>query len=90
MKDALGNDLREGELVVLQLERPLVYGRISKIEEGGVITGVSGKGEAQLRPARVMIESRHVMEVDPRRLVAALLALRDDERPKDEKDALPN
>jgi hypothetical protein len=81
MKDALGNDLHEGDLVAVQLDRPLVYGRIAKIEEGGVIAGINKRGESQVRPGLVLIESRHILNVDPRALVSAVLALRDDKVP---------
>jgi hypothetical protein len=81
MKDALGNELHEGDLVAVQLDRPLVYGRIAKIEEGGIIAGINKHGESQVRPGLVLVESRHVLNVDPRLLVAAVLALRDDTAP---------
>lgn len=78
MKDALGNELHEGDLVAVQLDRPLVYGRIARIEEGGIIAGINKHGESQVRPGLVLIDSRLVLNVDPRLLVAAVLALRDD------------
>jgi hypothetical protein len=78
MKDALGNELHEGDLVAVQLDRPLVYGRIVRIEEGGIIAGINKHGESQVRPGLVLIDSRHVLNVDSCLLVAAVLALRDD------------
>jgi hypothetical protein len=82
MKDALGSELKENDLVALQLERPLIWGRVVKVEEGGIITGISGKGQAQVKSSRIIIESRHVIDVDPRMPAVALLALRDDAEPK--------
>lgn len=81
MKDPLGNDLHEGDLVALQLERPLIFGRITKIEEGGLVSGINKRGEAQMRPGHMEVESRHILAIDPRLPVAAVLALRNEQRP---------
>ena len=82
MKDVLGNELREGDLVALQLERPLIWGRVGKIEEGGsLIVGIDKATGAQIKLSRVVVESRHMIEVDPRSPAVALLALRDAEPP---------
>lgn len=77
MKDVLGNELREGDLVAVQLERPLIWGRVGKLEEGGIVTGINQQGGARVKLSRVVIESRHVIDVDPHSSVGALLALRD-------------
>lgn len=79
MKDALGNEIRVGGLVALQLERPLVWGRVEKIEEGGIVHGINKQGQAEVRPGRVIISTRHVVGVDPRVPVASVLSLREDE-----------
>lgn len=78
MKDAVGNELREGDLVALQLERPLIFGRVTSIERGGIITGIRGKGEAEIRPDRIVIVSSHPLAVDPRLPVGAVICIRDD------------
>ena len=35
MKDAVGNELKAGDLVALSLERPLIFGRVLEVQEGG-------------------------------------------------------
>jgi hypothetical protein len=76
VKDAVGNELKIGDLVAMQLERPLIYGRIVELREGGVITGLKQSG-AEMQPGRVLVMSQYPLEVDPRLPVRALVALRD-------------
>ena len=76
MKDALGNDLKVGDMVAVQLERPLVFGQVVELSEGGVL--VADGANMARRPGRVAIMSQHVIEFDPVQLVGAVLALRDD------------
>lgn len=84
MKDALGNELKVGDLVAVQLERPLIFGVVDVIEEGGIVTGVNHKGEAQIRLGRVTVRSMHTVAVDPRTpIIGSLLALRDDNRARE-------
>lgn len=78
MKDAVGNELKVGDLVAIQLERPLVFGRLVEAAEGGLVTGVNHKGGAEVRPGHLVIESRHSLVFDPRQPVGAVLALRED------------
>ena len=65
MKDIMGNELKEGDLVALQLERPLIFGRVSEIAEGGIITGVKA-GHPEVRMSRVVVISHHPVDTDPR------------------------
>lgn len=84
MKDALGNELHVGDLVALQLERPIIYGRVESIEEGGIVTGINRKGEAEIRLGRVTVRSLHPVAVDPRvPIIGAVMALRDDTKPQE-------
>ncbi|HTH42915.1 MAG TPA: hypothetical protein VL498_07105, partial [Terracidiphilus sp.] len=76
MKDALGNELKVGDLVMLSLDRPQVFGRVTDVQEGGLITGMQ-KGNAQLRPSRVTILANHTIEADPRVPVGSVVSLRD-------------
>ena len=71
MKDAVGNELRVGDLVALQLERPLIFGQVTEVGEGGIVTGVNHKGGAEIRPGRIVILSRHSIDVDPRQPLGA-------------------
>lgn len=82
MKDATGNELKVGDLVALQLERPLIFGRVQEIYEGGRIVGVKGGEKAELHPSRVVITSNHTIEVHPNTpLIGAVLCLREDNPP---------
>jgi hypothetical protein len=65
VKDVMGNELKQGDLVALQLERPLIFGRVTEIAEGGIITGVRG-GQAEMKMTRIVVLSHHPMDVDPR------------------------
>lgn len=71
MKDALGNELKVGQMVIVNLERPLVSGRVAAIERGGIVTGIRGKGEAEVKPETLVIVSNHIIGADPRNPVAA-------------------
>ena len=73
IKDALGNDLKVGDLVAIQLARPLVFGEVVEATEGGLLTGPN-----QMQPGRVVVVTRHVIDVDSRAMCEALLALRND------------
>ena len=70
MKDALGNELRKGELVALSLDRPLIFGRVVEIQEGGLITGRK-EGGMEMRPSKLIVASNHTVEADPRGQPAA-------------------
>lgn len=88
MKDAVGNDLRVGDLVALQLERPIIYGRITDIQQGGIVTGIKG-GQADVRPSIVTVVSNHPIAADPRvPIIGALLCLREDNAPPVEDENL--
>lgn len=91
MKDALGNELKKEDLVAVQLERPLIFGQIVELLEGGLVTGVN-----QISPGRVVIISRHTIDFDPRHPLGAIIAVRDDHQraknivPGDPLSPLPN
>lgn len=76
MKDVIGNELKVGDLVAMQLERPIIYGRIVELREGGVITGLK-QGGAEIAPGRIVVMSQHPLAVDPRLPVGAIVVLRD-------------
>ena len=77
MKDAVGNELHVGDLVLLQLERPLIYGRIVEAEEGGLVTGINHKGGTEIRPGKLVVAANYPVEFDPRQFIRAVVALRD-------------
>ena len=77
----------------MQLERPLIFGEVVEIVEGGLVSMTTR--EAQ--PGRAVIMCKQVVMFDPRGPAGAVLALRDDagrvkigsEEKKDDQ-ALPN
>lgn len=72
MRDAIGNELREGDLVALQLERPMVYGKVIKIDQGGLIVGKSD-GQMGTKPTIVSVQSLHPIPVDPMAGIAGMM-----------------
>jgi hypothetical protein len=78
MKDAMGNELRVGDLVFLSLDRPQIFGRVTQAAEGGLVTGINHKGTAEIRPGRLVISANHTIEFDPRHPIGTVLALRED------------
>ena len=80
MKDAVGNELHEGDLVFMHMDRPSLFGRVVKIEEGGLITGIK-KGGVDVRPAQIIVTSNHTIACDPRVVVGSLLVLKDPSLP---------
>ena len=96
MKDSIGNEIREGDLVALQLQMPIIRGRVIEIKHGGIVTGMKG-GKEQLRPSVVIISATFPIEVDPRAaVVMPVMCLRDDDAPASpeekprEDQTLPN
>ncbi len=85
MKDAIGNDLKAGDLVLVNFERPQSYGRVMSIEEGGLVTGIR-KGGADVRPSRLVVAFNHTIECDPRMPVPSVVVLRDPMPPAAEPD----
>jgi hypothetical protein len=84
MKDAMGNDLKVGALVALSLERPLIFGRVTELKEGGMITGLK-HGQAEMRPSVVVVTSNHPIAIDPREAgapIGSILCLLDPAPPE--------
>jgi hypothetical protein len=77
MKDSLGNELKAGDFVMLQLQSPVIVGYIADASDGGIVTGINHKG-SQVRPGRLVIMSRHTVEFDPMAPVGPVMALRND------------
>lgn len=77
MRDAVGNELKVGDLVALSLERPLIFGRVVEMAQGGIVTGMKN-GQPDARPSRIVIQSIHTIDYDPRAaMIPAILCLRD-------------
>lgn len=82
MKDAIGNELKVGDLVAIQLARPLVYGRVAAIHEGGMIVGIKG-GKQELHMSTLVVTANHTLQADPRvPMIAEVICLRDDHPPE--------
>lgn len=79
MKDALGNELHEGDLVMLQLNTPVIWGIVSEIHEGSIVTiqgNRDGKARGGMQPSRMVIASNHTINSAPGELIGMVLALR--------------
>jgi hypothetical protein len=92
--DVMGNELKEGDLVALQLERPLIFGRVIEVTEGGIITGMRG-GQPEMKMTRVVVMSHHPIDTDPRLgKVMMLIKLHDPagltEKLEEAKNVVPN
>jgi hypothetical protein len=93
MRDVIGNELKVGDLVAIQLDRPLIFGQVVEINEGQVV--LAGQGA---QPGRAVVMCKQVVAFDPRSVCGAVLALRDDanrakigsEERTDPIQALPN
>jgi len=77
MRDVLGNELKVGDLVLIQLDRPMMFGEVVEISEGGLLA-VSQLTSPGVQPGKVTVICRHAVMFDPRNNCGALLALRDD------------
>lgn len=82
MRDALGNELKKGDLVMLQLQRPFIHGRISEASEGGLV--VQGLNQ----PGKLVVMSTHIAFADPGGVFGAIIALREDAKAIDEDGPL--
>lgn len=79
MKDALGNDLHEGDLVMVQLQTPVLWGVITEISEGSIVTiqgNRDGKPHAGMQVSKLMVASNHTLTAPPGQPLTAVLALR--------------
>lgn len=74
MRDVLGNELKVGDLVLIQLERPMMFGEVTEISEGGLLHA----GTAGMQPGKVTVICKHAVQFDPRFNCGAVIALRDD------------
>lgn len=80
MKDALGNELRVGQLVLLNLDRPQVFGRVASVSEGGIVTGMRG-GKPEVRPSTMIVACNHTFLVEPGSVAGSVTALVDPDPP---------
>lgn len=77
MKDSRGNELKVGDSVMLRLPDPFVYGVVTEIRDGNVITGVR-RGGSEVSPGVVELLSKYAMPVDPtNRVVENLVKIYD-------------
>lgn len=77
MKDALGNELKVGDMVAIQLARPLIFGQIVEATDG-ILGVVYTPGKQEPRLGRLVVMSRHIIDVDPLHPTEAVLALRNE------------
>jgi len=79
MKDALGNDLHEGDLVMIQLQTPVIWGIVTEINEGSIVTiqgNRDGKAHAGMQLSKMLVASNHTLSGPPNQPLQMVLALR--------------
>ena len=80
MKDLVGNELHEGDLVAIYLARPVILGRIAQIKHGGIVTGLRQGGQ-QMVAGEITIHCQQTVFVNPQTGVAGELAVLRDPMP---------
>ena len=81
MKDSVGNEIKVGDLVALQLQTPVIKGRVVEITEGGIITGMK-HGKTEMRPSTVVVSAIFPVSVDPYAPAGPIMCLREDNPPE--------
>lgn len=64
-KDAIGNDVQEGNLVQVTLDSNLLRGRIKHIQSGGLTIPGSGR-DAQQTPGMIVINTDILIPFNPK------------------------
>jgi hypothetical protein len=83
MKDAIGNELKPGDLVQLQLKTPLVFCRVQEVTEPSLVTGLRRGGEER-RPGVLVLTANHTVLVGLGEHCAVVLLV-DPTRPEQEQ-----
>lgn len=85
-KDVLGNELEVGDLVQVTLDRPVMFGRVKSIADGGIsLVGGTKHGDKQqaMTLGTVLIDVEASSQFDPRDGRApGLLAVHDPDKGK--------
>ena len=84
MKDAIGNELKPGDLVQLQLKTPLVFCRVQEVTEPSLVTGLRRGGEER-RPGVLVLTANHTVLVGLGEPVGAVVLLVDPTPPEQEQ-----
>jgi hypothetical protein len=92
MKDRIQNRLAVGDKVVVALPEAQIFGFVSQIDEGGLITGVRGRGGSEKRLGRILVSAIIALPVDPEMGMAVqLVKVYDaDQHAGEEEKARPN
>lgn len=64
MRDRIGNELKVGQKVVVQLPEAQIFGFVAQVEAGGIITGLKRGGEER-RLGRILVSCVIALPVDP-------------------------
>lgn len=76
VKDAVGNELVEGDLVLVQLEHPFCIGRISKLKDGGLsLADASGKGKVSPGMMQIVCPQTIAYQPGPHAAIRVLFKL---------------
>jgi len=87
VRDARGNELKEGQTVLLKWGMQTVEGVVAEVKQGGVITGLR-KGGEQISPATVRIECAFTINCDPTQLMSTVYVLQQPE-PEEKSKLVP-
>jgi hypothetical protein len=84
VKDRLGNELAQGQLVEIKLGSPEVMAFVQEVKEGGIIQGVRGGGRT-VTPGILVLFATFTFEYDPSNPILTnlvRLVSPDEEKPK--------
>lgn len=65
VKDRLGNELAEGQLVEIKLGSPEVMAFVQEVTQGGIIQGARQRGGHDATPGKVVLLATFTFEYDP-------------------------
>ena len=75
--------MKVGQLVVMELIKPRIYGRVAAVSEGGIVTGMRG-GKPEVRNGHLLVVCNLPMEVEPGDGAHAVVACVDPEPMSDD------
>lgn len=91
MKDRIGNELQDGDKVMVVLPESQLFGFVSKMEEGGLIAGLGARGGPEMRPGRILVSCVLALPVDPELgMSAQLVKVYDADKHDEAKPELAN
>jgi hypothetical protein len=77
MKDARGNELKEGDLVLFFAQANHMQARVVRVDSGGIITGLR-KGGQEVKPAQLVLHIEYTVMCHPNEPVGQIFRLHDE------------